>query len=259
MTAAPLTARPGQTRAALRALALMGPVVFAALFTVRALNPADPILLAIAVALIAATVGVVNGRRIAGWCYLVFPVALFTSPAIGEISFNLTGVDSGAWRLHAIVSLLALGVATAVAIAVALGVDGTARPAPRWSAVLVGGSALGLGLLALAGVVGGHPGFGRELTDQELAALPTIDLLNYRYDPGSVTVPGAGVQRFRLDNPSTAPHTVTIDALDLEVWVPAGRWAVLEFDGGLLSESVAFYCSVGDHRDLGMSGLLEVG
>ena len=49
------------------------------------------------------------------------------------------------------------------------------------------------------------------------------------------------------------------DALDLEVWVPAGRWAVLEFDAGRLADSVPFYCSVGDHRDLGMSGLLELG
>ncbi|MEM9565814.1 MAG: cupredoxin domain-containing protein, partial [Actinomycetota bacterium] len=209
-----------------------------------------------------------------GWLYLAFPIALFTSPAIRELAFNLSAVDSVAWRWYSVVSLVSLGLATAGAILVGRhGRHGRRRPAaeavaspdrsgdvgPVWLAAGGGGLVLGLAFLLLAPAVAGNPGFGRELSDDELAALPTIDLLNYRYDPGVVSVDASGITRFRLENPTDVPHTVTIDAIDLEVWVPARRWSVIEFDAGELSERLAFYCSVGDHRQLGMSGVLQVG
>lgn len=247
---------PERPARALPAAALLGPVMFALLFLVRAVNPIDPILAPIGVALVGATAFLATGRRLAGLVYLLFPIALFTSPAIQEISFNLGAIDSSAWRWHAVASLLALGPATATAVLVALR---PRRPdGPVVLASIVAGATLGGLLLLAAPAVADHPSFGRDLSEVELAALPVIDLLNYRYDAAVITVEADGPQRFRLDNPTDVPHTVTIDAIDLEVWVPAGRWAVLEFDGGRLAESVAFYCSVGDHRDLGMSGLLEV-
>ncbi len=243
-----------------RSLALAGPVGFLLLFSLRAVRPVDPILLTIAVAMLATTVALLAGRRWAGWLYLVFPIAVFTTPAIRELSFNLTAIDSDPWRLHALASLISLGGATVTALVVAtVGQRSDGAHERAWMTAVIGGLALGIGFLQLAPLVADEPGFGRQLTETELAALPVIDLLNHRYEPGSIIVESSGVQRFRLDNPSDLPHTVTIDAIDLEVWVPAGRWAVLEFDAGDLPEAVAFYCSVGDHRDLGMSGLLTVG
>lgn len=257
--------RPADRRLVLllRGLAMVGPVAFLVLFAARAVNPADPILLVIAAAMAVTTVGVVAGVRLAAWAYPVFPIAVFTTPALRELSFNLSAVDSDDWRLHAIASLVSLGWATVTALAVAFldrGPSGGGGGGGRaWLGATGGGLALGLVLLLLAPIVQREPGHGRDLSDEELAALPVIDLLNYRYEPGAITVAATGIQRFRLDNPSDLPHTVTIDTIDVEVWVPAGRWAVLEFDAGELSDTVAFYCSVGDHRDLGMSGLLTVG
>ncbi len=265
------TARPGRSTGTgvARTLALGGAVAFAALFAFRAVSPVDAILLPIAIALVAATGAVVVGYRLAGWFYLVFPIALFASPASRELAFNLSAVDSVAWRWYGVVSLVTLGLGTAAAMTVGLRGRPSAPstdeprteppdPTPPWSVAAVGGLALGLAFLVLAPAVADHPGFGRDLSHAELAALPTIDLLNDRYDPGVVTIDRSGTHRFRLDNPTDVPHTVTIDAIDLEVWVPARRWSVIEFDAGELPETVAFHCSVGEHRQRGMSGVLEV-
>ncbi len=237
-----------------RAMAMIGPPTFLILYAARAVNPFDPTLVAIAAALAVVTVALLRRHRWAGFAYILFPVAVFSSPAIRELSFNLTAAGAGPWRWWAIAALVSLGVATATALVVASG----ATEFSAWSGALVGGSVLGALLLLIAPVVSRQPAFGRDLTDEELAALPVIDLLNYRYEPALLTVEATGTQWFRLDNPSSLPHTVTVESLDLEVWVPAGRWAVLELDADKLADPVAFYCSVGDHRDLGMSGLIEV-
>ena len=55
------------------------------------------------------------------------------------------------------------------------------------------------------------------------------------------------------------PHTFTIDALDLGVYVPAGRWSVIEIDGtDLAAGQLELFCSIGDHQANGMQGVLEV-
>jgi hypothetical protein len=84
-------------------------------------------------------------------------------------------------------------------------------------------------------------------------------MLNYTYDPIVVEAGTDGVCRARLVNPSDAPHTFTIDSIDLEVYVPAGRWAVLELSpDDLTGAPLAAICTIGDHLALGMAGTVEV-
>jgi len=82
------------------------------------------------------------------------------------------------------------------------------------------GLALGAGLLLLFPVLSPQTGFGADLTSAELDELPVIELLNFRYEPPIVSIQASGVYRAKVDNPSDLPHTVTIDAIDLEVFAP---------------------------------------
>lgn len=52
---------------------------------------------------------------------------------------------------------------------------------------------------------------------------------------------------------------MTIEVRDLEVFVAPGRWAVLEIDGADLAPGqLSLFCSIGDHKDLGMQALVQV-
>jgi hypothetical protein len=85
-------------------------------------------------------------------------------------------------------------------------------------------------------------------------------MLNYAYDPVVVEAGEDGTYRARLVNDSDAPHTFTIESIDLEVYVPAGRWAVVELaPEDLAGAPLAVICTIGDHLALGMAAVVEVG
>lgn len=235
-----------------RAALAVGPIVFLGLLVVRAVTPVvDPTLLSISLVIAIATAGTVAGWRWAALAYLLVPVALLTSPAGRELSFDLSAVDSSGWRWFAVGSLLSVGVATAVAILVLVG----RQPSPSTgAATIVGGLALGAVMIVGIQALEPHPAFGDDLGDEEVAALPVIELVNYGYlADGPITVPSDATFRARLDNPSDLPHTFTVEELDVEVYVPAGRWAIVELDGTLLvGDDVEIICTVGDHLEQGM-------
>lgn len=161
-----------------RAVLAVGPLVFAALFLFRSVRPVlDTTILAIGLALVVVTGGLLAGRRWAA-AYVIFPVAVFASPAGREFSFHLSAVDSDAWRWFAVVSLLALGLALGVVALVLLD-----RPVtkPAGGASLGGGLAVGFLMIVAIQAIEPHPAFGGELSDDEIAALPVIELVNFGY------------------------------------------------------------------------------
>jgi hypothetical protein len=240
----------------------VGPVVLASLFLVRATVPVvDTLLLSIFVVLVAATVAMVAGSRVGAGVVLALGLALFQPMTAREFSFSLSATDSDVWRVWAVASLVALGWTIVAAVAVLVVGDRTdAAPPWRVGSLVGGGVALGVGLLAVFPVLAPQPAFGQDLDDRSVDELPVIELLNFAYDPVVVEAGGDGTYRARLVNPSDAPHTFTIESIDLEVYVPAGRWAVLELtEDDLAGAPLAVICTIGDHLALGMAAVVEVG
>lgn len=246
----------GRGMSAARSLLSIGPIALALLFLIRAVLPTiDPVLLVISVVLSGAVVALVRGSRIAAGIVLLLALGLLQPNIAREISFNLSSVDEPVWRLWAIGSLLGLGWTLIASILVLIGEIDYRRAIGGTAAGLV----LGVALVPVFTALSAQPGFGRDLTSEELDALPVIELLNYRYEPPIVSVSRDGVYRARLTNPSDLPHTVTIDAIDLEVFVPAGRWSVIEIQGSELSTGqLELFCSIGDHLQKGMKAQLEI-
>ena len=239
----------------------VGPVCLTLLFLVRATTPAvDPMLLGIFVVLAASAAGLIAGSRIGAAGVLVLGLALFQPITAREFSFSLSAVDSQLWRVWAVGSLVALGwslVAAVVVLAAADTVDRT--PSVRIGSAVAGGLALGVALIAVFPALSPQPAFGQGLDDEAIAELPVIELLDFRYEPVVVEAVGGEVYRARLDNPTELPHTFTIESLDLEVYVPAGRWAVLEIGADALAATpLAVVCTIGDHLAHGMAGVIEL-
>jgi hypothetical protein len=239
----------------------IGPIALATLFLVRATVPvADTVLLAIFVVLVAATAGLIAGSRAGAGVVLVLGLALFQPMTAREFSFSLTATDSDIWRIWAIASLASLGWTIVAAIVVLVVGDRTDTTPPwRVGSLAAGGLALGFGLVAVFPALAPQPAFGEGLDDEATQALPVIELLDYAYDPVVVEAGADGVYRARLVNPTDLPHTFTIESIDLEVFVPAGRWAVLELSpDDLAGAPLAVICTIGDHLALGMAGVVEV-
>ena len=239
-------------RALWRTPLALAPVVFAVLFLVRSVTPVlDTTLLSIGALLVVVTGGLLVGRRWAALAYLIFPVAVFASPAGREFSFHLSAIDSAGWRWFAVLSLLSLGTSVGVVALVLL----DRRPTLKMGTASVAGGLLLGGLMIVAiQALHSHPAFGDDLSDDEIAALPVIELVNYGYlADGPITIPTGGTFRAVLENPSDLPHTFTVEELDVEVYVPARRWAIVELDGSSIGgDEVEIICTIGDHLEQGM-------
>jgi hypothetical protein len=235
----------------------------AGLFLVRATTPvADPILLSIFVVLLAGAIGLVAGSRPAAGVVLVLALALFQPITAREFAFSLTAIDSSAWRAWAIASVVAIGWSIVAAVVVLVRAERTdAQRGSQLGAQVAGGVALGVALLAVFPALAPQPAFGHGLDDDAIAQLPVVELLDFRFEPITVVASSGETYRARLENPTDVPHTFTIESIDLEVYVPAGRWAVLEIDAADLAPGapLAVVCTIGDHLSLGMAGVVEVG
>jgi hypothetical protein len=131
---------------------------------------------------------------------------------------------------------------------------------PRRFWGLAVGLTLGVGLIPLFSSLAPQAGFGGDLSTEELDALPVIEMLNFGYNPPIISLQAGDVYRAKVLNPSDLQRTITIEAIDLEVYVPAGRWSVIELDGSeLATGQLELFCSIGDHRAQGIQALLEVG
>jgi hypothetical protein len=236
----------------------VGPVLFTVVFLIRSFTPMfDPLVFSIAAALAVVVAFMMTGQRWAGLAFYIFPVALFTSPAGREFSFNLSAVDNRLWRWHALVGLISLGIGCVAAGFVTIG-----HAPKRWP--LTTGFAAGVGLgglmIGAIGALFSHPGYGQTISTATRESLPVIEMLNYGYDVPELQLTENTAFAAVVQNSSNLPHTITIDSLDIDLYVPAGRSSVLELSPEQLTKGAnAFpmYCTVGDHATLGMRRSIE--
>ena len=122
--------------------------------------------------------------------------------------------------------------------------------------------ALALAALFVVGCGGGgddDTGGGRAVT---VAANDTLKMTakEYEFDPGEITVNGAGRLTIDLQNDGSLAHDVVVKKGEREIGgtraFPAGesRSATVNLEHG----TYEFLCTVGDHAELGMRGTLTV-
>jgi len=122
-------------------------------------------------------------------------------------------------------------------------------------------SALTLAALALlvAGCGGGDKPGGTVTAPANGSVRVTAK--EYRFDPSTIVLEGAGTLRVTLDNEGTLAHNIKFERDGRVIGgtpaFPAGekRSASVRLAPG----TYEFLCSVGDHAELGMKGTLKVG
>jgi hypothetical protein len=242
----------------------LGPLLLAALLVVRAVAVGgDDATMLLAIAAVTSALAIV-GTHVPWLAPLVLvagPIALLASPARTELSFSLSRPGDTAWFVFALLVAGAVGTSLVAAVAVlARRRVGPFRLGPRVAAGLAVGAVGTVGFALLVVEVDPQPDLGRGLTDAERAALPVVDLVNFAYaiDPtGSLLTP-TGRLAFVLDNPSDLPHTFTVDAIDLDVYVPAGRSAVVDVELPSDIDRLDVHCAVSEHRALGMVARIDL-
>ncbi|GAB3003621.1 cupredoxin domain-containing protein [Saccharothrix stipae] len=122
--------------------------------------------------------------------------------------------------------------------------------------VLGGGAAVGVALAATLLVVWPQADDTGSLTDEQIAALPTVDMENFKFSPAQLRVDRGRPVAFRFTNDTDDNHTFTITELGVDVEVPSGRTriTVVAAEPG----RYAVHCAAGDHREKGMVGRLTV-
>jgi uncharacterized cupredoxin-like copper-binding protein len=101
-----------------------------------------------------------------------------------------------------------------------------------------------------------------QATEPSKPAGQTVDVsaTDFKFDPANPKVK-AGVVKFNLTNDGQAPHALEVEAPGGEVEtdvIQPGESATVEADVGK-SGSVEMYCPVGNHREMGMEGEIQVG
>jgi hypothetical protein len=168
-------------------------------------------------------------------------VALVASPAVGELAFDLARWDQPAWFVWAL-ALTSVAGCTAVQLLWSRRAAGV-HPVRR--SVAVGALAVGL-------VVGGVMLVGGRSTYRapDGLSLPRIELTDFAFGATKFATASDGTRWATLVNDTDLPHTFTVPAVDVDVYVPAGRTATVRLpaaDGRLEA-----HCSIGDHEALGM-------
>jgi len=232
----------------------IGPAALAVLLATRTvLAPGLDLAIGLSVAAIFAGVAVAGARRRA-WAVpllVLAPIVFLVTPARTELAFDIARPGDTVWFAFAAAIALASGCCLAGAVAVA-----THQPAARWAVMPVG--VLGaVGFVAVLGLVDPNPDLGRGLDTATRDSLAQIDLIDFGYRPPAGSIVNDGRLQVRLVNDTGLPHTFSVDALDLSVYVPAGRTAFVDVAIPERTTDLAIYCAVGEHRQLGMELLFE--
>jgi hypothetical protein len=236
----------------------LGPALLGALLAVRTLVGAG---LAPAIGLsIAAMLGGVaylapRRERWTAPLLLLGPIALVATPAGTELSFNLSHAGDRFWFVLTIAIAVSVGLCVAAAVCAVLDHHAVRRSAGPIAILAAVGFVVGLMTLDP------QPDLGRGLDAATRATLPEVTLVNFAYglpaDDLIVDVDGRERLRALLDNPSDLPHTFTIDAVGVDVYVPAGRRTFVDIAiERTAAQPLSIHCAIGDHRDLGMVATL---
>ena len=80
----------------------------------------------------------------------------------------------------------------------------------------------------------------------------------YAYTPSSISVKKGEKVRITFTNNGNLPHNLVIDELALSTkTIVSGKSDMIEFTAEGDADLV-FYCSIGNHKNLGMEGTIEV-
>lgn len=85
--------------------------------------------------------------------------------------------------------------------------------------------------------------------------------VNPAFDPTSASVPVGATVRVSFSNDDTNPlisHNWVIDGLVSSPTIAPGDAAEFEFTAPEEAGSLTYYCAIGDHRERGMEGTLDV-
>jgi plastocyanin len=101
-----------------------------------------------------------------------------------------------------------------------------------------------------------------EQTEPSQPAAQTVDISaeDFKFDPENPKVDKAGTVEFRLTNDGQAPHALEVEGPEGEVEsevIDPGKSTTVKADLGRRG-SFVIYCPVGNHRDLGMEGTVQV-
>ena len=118
--------------------------------------------------------------------------------------------------------------------------------------------------IVLLGLLAGCGGGDEETSKRSVTVKPNAVLKlaadEYSFDPGRVTVTGAGEVTFRLRNVGSLAHNLRVERDGNDVGgtpsFPGGRTE--EARVKLESGAYTLVCTVGDHEQLGMTAELEV-
>ncbi|WP_037271897.1 cupredoxin domain-containing protein [Kibdelosporangium aridum] len=196
-----------------------------------------------AVPLVAAALLQTRRRWVAVTAVLV-AVASVIGSGIGALSFDLVRPGSVGPFAVAVVQLLAAGVAIAFL-----------RPFSVRAGLAAGVVVSAVAGLGIALALGQTDDTGR-LTADQLAKVPTVTMVNYRFEPAQLKVQSGQPVAFRFVNTSGDDHDFVIDQLGVNVSVPSGRTRVAVVD--VPAGTYALHCSMSDHRESGMVGRLTV-
>lgn len=169
-----------------------------------------------------------------------------------ELPFDLARPDDLGPFAFALAQLVACGVAAACAVRLLL------PPGRRSSPALPAASGLGAAALVGAALLLLAPQDDRTggLTEAQLAALPQVSMVDYRFEPAQLRVAAGAPFAVTFTNDGARPHSFALASSDLEVLVPSGRsrTVVVRLDAGTYD----FVCSVGEHEQDGMKGRVVV-
>ncbi|CAL9405222.1 hypothetical protein SUDANB121_01554 [Nocardiopsis dassonvillei] len=221
---------------------LAATTLLSALVTGGAPNPATA---SVAVLPLIAAFGYLRPARWAAVPAVLSVVALLTMRT-ADLSHDLVRPGEVLPFLVAAATVLASGV---VLIAAVPGLPGRGR-APVVGLPL--GAVLGLGLVLVSPQLDDTG----ELTPEQVAALPTVAMVDFRFEPGQLTVAEGRPVAFRFANDTDGAHSFAVESLGIDVTVPAGRTRTVVVD--LEPGTYPFVCSVGDHEEDGMVGRLTV-
>lgn len=170
-----------------------------------------------------------------------------------ELPFDLARPEATSAFVFALLQLATCGVAAVTASVLLLrGRSGRVGSAAAVALGLVAAVGAGGALLVLAPQDDTTAG----LSGAEIAALPTVSMVDYRFEPAQLRVPAGRPLAVRLTNDGIRPHVFAVESLGIQVEVPSGRTrtVVVEVPPG----TYELVCPVGDHQEEGMTGRVVV-
>lgn len=202
-----------------------------------------------------ATVGFLRSAR---WAPIatVVTVLLTLILRMAGVSFDLVRPADPIPFAVAVLTVLSAGISLTSALLVSME-RRSEQPGLRRTAVgitvgVILGAVTGLGMV----LISPQTDDAGSLTATEIEALPRVEMVNFRFEPGQLRVEEGQPVAFRFNNDTEEAHSFAIEALGIDLTVPSGRsrTVVIDVEAG----EYPFVCTVGSHQEDGMVGRLIV-